>query len=271
MTTVAQSLAEVNSLAEDRSLHQYDQLFYRYQREGSLRSARRVLPLVHAELCAASVLDVGCGAGAWLCAHRELGCQDIVGVDGHYVDRSVLLFGQERFLPHDITQPIDLGRQFDLIQCLEVAEHIDPARSETLVDNLVRHGRRVLFSAAVPGQGGEDHINEQPYGYWRDLFAARGYRLFDFVRPQIVPMADVEAWYRYNTLFFAHDAEIAGLAPAVSLTRVGDRDAIQDFAPLSYRLRKLLVRQLPHRAVSRLAVWKHQRAVRKLRKGNPIL
>src|SRR5262245_58346440 len=102
----------------------YDSAFYRYQREGALASARTMLPLLYAALPIASVLDVGCGAGAWLAAHREAGTGDVAGVDGDYVDRALLLFDAAQFKVTDVSQPFDLGRKFSLVQCLEVAEHL---------------------------------------------------------------------------------------------------------------------------------------------------
>jgi SAM-dependent methyltransferase len=247
--------------------HQYDEVFYRYQREGAARSAAAVLPTVLGALEVRSVFDVGCGAGAWLSVYRKLGVSDFLGADGDYVDRSVLMVDPANFRPLDITKPFDLGREFDLVQCLEVAEHVPPARSGQLVDNIVKHGKCVMFSAAVPGQGGEDHINEQSYGYWRDLFGARGYRLFDFVRPEMLAKPEVEFWYRYNLLFFAHDSVIAGLPAAVAATRVGDHDPVPDPSPLTYKVRKLLLRALPESVVSQLAVWKHRRFLRAMRAG----
>jgi SAM-dependent methyltransferase len=214
-----------------------------------------------------SVLDIGCGAGAWLAAYRDLGVEDLVGVDGDYVDRSMLLVEPCIFKPCDITKPLALGRHFDLVQCLEVAEHIPRGSSNMLVDNIVRHGKQVLFSAAVPGQGGEEHINEQPYEYWRNLFASRGYRLYDFVRPRIRANEKVEPWYRYNIMFFAHDSVSNALPAEVRNARVFDNAPIDDYAPATYRLRKLLVRSLPMRLVSLLAVWKHDLFVRKLQRA----
>lgn len=249
------------------SLHHYDSLFYRYQREGSARSAMKVLPCVLGKLPITSALDVGCGAAAWLSAYDKLGVKDYLGIDGDYVDRSLLMVDVARFRPGNITQPIDVGRQFDLVQCLEVAEHVPTATSATLVDNIVRHGKLVLFSAAVPGQGGEDHINEQPCEFWRDLFAARGYRLFDFVRPEIAGEHTVESWYRYNLMFFAHDSVVAQLPPAIARTRVPDGAPIADLSPLGFRLRKLVLRSLPESVVSKLAVWKHKQAVKALRQA----
>ena len=248
--------------------HLYDTPFYRYQREGSLKSARIVLPLIVQACAVKSLLDIGCGAGAWLSVAKSLGLNEIAGVDGDYVDRSMLLINIAHFTPRDISKPFDTEHTYDLVQCLEVAEHVPPACSTTLVDNIVRHGRLVLFSAAVPGQGGEDHINERPYEYWRNLFAARGYRLFDFVRPQITDNAEVEPWYRYNILLFAHDSVIANLPPEVTGTRVQESASIADVSPTTYRIRKALLSRLPNSLVSKLATWTHQRVVALLRKQN---
>lgn len=243
------------------NLHSYDRLFYQYQKEGSLRSARLVLPLVVPLLRTRSVLDVGCGTGAWLAAHREIGVIDCVGIDGDYVERSELLVDAQVFRPGNIAQPFDLGRQFDLVQCLEVAEHVPCAASRTLIDNLTRHGRHILFSAAVPGQGGEDHVNEQPYEFWRGLFAERGFVPFDFLRPRLQTLDGVEPWYRYNVLLFTHASAVSALPPAVTQARVPDGRSIRDFSPLALRLRKLLLRRLPSVVVTRLAVWKHRLAL----------
>jgi SAM-dependent methyltransferase len=246
--------------------HTYDSLFYEYQREGSARSARALLPMVVDTLGVRSVLDVGCGAGAWLAAYCELGATDCVGVDGDYVDRALLLIDQGLFRPVDIAKSFDFERQFDLVQCLEVAEHVPRQACDTLIDNIARHGRKVLFSAAVPGQGGEGHINEQPYEFWRDMFASRGYRLFDFVRPKADGNQAIEPWYRYNVMFFAHDSIAGRLPTEVASTRVPDSAKIRDYSPVGYQLRKWLMRSLPDSAVSMLAVWKHKLVVRSLQR-----
>jgi SAM-dependent methyltransferase len=247
--------------------YRYDILFYEYIRHGSVRSANALLPHVIGVLGTDSVLDVGCGAGAWLAVHHDFGIADYIGVDGNYVDGSMLLIDAAKFLPRDITAPFDLGRQFDLVQCLEVGEHIPTASSAMLVDNIVRHGKRVLFSSAVPGQGGEQHINEQPYAFWRRLFAERGFRLFDFIRPRIQEDDKIEPWYRYNVLFFCHEDAIGQLPPAVTTARVPDDMPIKDYSPASYRWRKAAMRLLPRRAVSALAVFKHKLVVWSLNRG----
>lgn len=245
-----------------KRMYAYDKLFFEYLRTGSARSARAVLPHVVRPLGIRSALDIGCGAGAWLAEYLRLGVADVLGVDGDYVDRSLLMMDAKCFVPGDIAQPLNFRRTYDLVQCLEVAEHLPAESSRTLVDNIVRHGSRVLFSAAVPGQGGENHVNEQPYEFWRDRFLERGYRLFDFVRPAIRGELEAEPWYRYNLLFFAHDQVIGSLPDAVARCRVPDDSSIDDYSPPAYRLRKSILRLLPNQVVSGLAVLKHRLAVR---------
>ncbi|HTZ78604.1 MAG TPA: class I SAM-dependent methyltransferase [Stellaceae bacterium] len=204
-----------------------------------------------------SVLDVGCGRGAWL---SEWSRQDVsvTGVDGSYVDRKSLLIPESRFIAADLSRPIDLGRKFDLVQSLEVAEHLPEAAADTFVDTLARHGPTILFSAAVPGQGGEHHVNEQPYDYWRDKFRRRGYLAFDALRPMLTGDHRVEPWYRYNVLLFIAESETGRLSPSLASARLPDGAAIPDVSPLSFRLRKSIFRRLPPPWVSQLAVVKHK-------------
>jgi SAM-dependent methyltransferase len=150
----------------------------------------------------ASVVDLGCGLGTWLSVFAELGVEDVLGIDGEYVDRSALAIPADRFLARDLTRPLELPRTFDLAVSLEVAEHLPPDAAQTLVDSLTRHAPAVLFSAAIPGQDGVDHVNTQWPSYWRGLFLPRGYRAVDCIRPRIWDDEDVEFWYRQNLLLF---------------------------------------------------------------------
>lgn len=244
------------------SLYQYGDDFYAYQQVGSLASARSVAPIVMRQLRPLTILDVGCGAGAWVHAYDECGAHHVVGVDADYVRPEQLLFDPAHFHAIDVARVFRLGREFDLVQCLEVAEHLDPTASEALLDNLVAHAPLVLFSAAPPGQGGENHINERPYEYWRDRFQARGYALYDFLRPQLRYRRSVEHWYRYNMLLFVRDDAAAGLRPAVAATRVDPQAPVADLAPLSWRIRRRALSTLPPGVVTRLATVKHRLALR---------
>jgi hypothetical protein len=125
----------------------------------------------------------------------------------------------------DLTQPIDLGIQADLVVCLEVAEHLPPEAAPVLVDTLCRHGKRILFSAAPPGQGGTGHLNEQPPAYWAELFARHGYRYQDIVRHRLSP--EVSPWYRHNTVLVCHDSARIEI-PRTQICTARYRDCFRD-------------------------------------------
>jgi SAM-dependent methyltransferase len=145
-----------------------------------------------------SLLDVGCGVGYWLAAATESGVGDIMGIDGVDIPRHALLFPANRFQQKDLTAQVDLGRRFDAALCLEVGEHLDIAHAPILIDTLTRHADFVLFSAACPGQIGQNHVNGQWPAWWQALFNERGFSCEDAVRWRIWDDARVEPWYRQN-------------------------------------------------------------------------
>jgi SAM-dependent methyltransferase len=183
-------------------VNRYTEGFYKSQQGGSRRSAERIVPLVLELVKVRSVVDVGCGVGTWLAAFAARGVTDIRGIDGDYVSSSQLQIGEDRFVAHDLTEPIRLGERFDLVLCLEVAEHLDQAYAPGLIDSLVKLGPRVLFSAAIPHQGGTHHVNEQWPEYWARLFAAHGYAALDCFRNRIWRDDEVDWWYAQNLLLF---------------------------------------------------------------------
>ena len=183
----------------------YGDAFFDSQQEGALQSARIVLPLVKHLLRPTSVIDVGCGRGAWLRAFQELGVSTICGLDGEYVDRAKLLIPPECFTCTDLSKPFNVEGHYDLGICLEVAEHLPEEMASILVRNLVDAAPAVLFSAAAPGQGGTHHINEQMPAYWRALFRRHGYVLLDAIRPAILTDARIEWWYRQNTVLYVSE------------------------------------------------------------------
>ena len=237
--------------------HEYKSDFFEYINVGSTASARVVCPILIDWVSPESGLDVGCGAGAWCRVWRESGVRDVIGVDGDYVDQTSLLIDAGSFISQDLSKSFDLDRRFDLVVSLEVAEHVAEASAASFVDNLARHGDLVLFSAAVPGQGGEFHVNEQPLDYWRQLFAARGFRCFDPLRPRIAGAREVEPWYRYNCLVYARGGGLARLPAAVLQTEVLPGQTPAEVAPLSWRARNAIIRSLPAPVVAKLVVAKH--------------
>jgi SAM-dependent methyltransferase len=169
---------------------------------GAIRSARAIVPLVVDLVEPRSAIDVGCGTGAWLAVLVEHGIEDVVGVDGAYVDRAQLLIPPEKFVARDLSKPLAFDRRFDLALSLEVAEHLPAASAPTFVKALVELAPVVLFSAAIPGQGGLHHINERWPDYWASLFGEHGFEPVDAVRPRIWTNPRVEPWYAQNLLLF---------------------------------------------------------------------
>lgn len=182
----------------------YDSKFFNSIGGGARQSAEVVLPLVFTLTgVPQSVLDVGCGTGGWLCIARRLGVEEIYGVDG-YAQMEQLEIDSSSFRTVDLSRPVRLDRKFDLVMSLEVAEHLAGDSAETFIETLTRHADVVLFSAAIPGQRGEGHLNEQPASYWIGLFKRNSFELFDVVRPKIWQDDRVEFYYRQNCLLFAH-------------------------------------------------------------------
>lgn len=172
--------------------------FYDLIRDGTQRSAKIVVPLICDALggVPGRVIDVGCGEGWWALEFAKRGSQ-VVGVDGAYVEGSPLT---ERFVAHDLETTLpDLG-PFDLAISLEVAEHLTPARSESFVADLCRLAPVVVFSAAIPGQGGVGHIAERWPGEWEEMFNSQQYVVSGALRWRMWTDDRIEPWYSANTL-----------------------------------------------------------------------
>ncbi len=161
------------------------------------------MPLLLEWIAPRSVVDVGCGTGTWLAVFRDLGVDDVWGIDGAYVQDEQLEIPKEHFLPHDLEEPLRLNRSFDLVMSLEVAEHLTAASADVFVDTLVGLGPVILFSAAIPFQGGDHHVNEQWPAYWARRFQALGYKAIDGLRTKIWEKEAVEWWYAQNMILYA--------------------------------------------------------------------
>jgi len=191
----------------------YDRAFYERHKTGSGSSAEVVAPLVAEWVRPKSVVDVGCGMGTWAAAFRRRGVEDVIGVDGSPVPADLLQIPADRFLVRDLSKPLDLGRTFDLAVCLEVAEHLPKEFARTLVASLTALAPVVLFSAAIPGQGGVGHVNEEWPRAWAERFLAAGFSWADPIRPRIWNDPGVEPWYAQNALIFHEKDRFPGTKP----------------------------------------------------------
>ena len=236
--------------------HVYNTDFYDYIDDGSRASARTVAPLLLAEMKIDSLLDVGAGHGAWASEWMVAGVGDVLAVDGSYVRQDQLVIPATNFRAADLSMPLDLDRVFDLVQSLEVAEHLPHAKAATFVETLTRHGDVVLFSAAVPHQGGEHHVNEQPPEYWRKLFANRGYAAFDWLRPRLADQKQVKGWYRFNSFLYANEAGQRRLSGSILESRVEDGRALDIGGDFVWNARRAMVRLIPTGLVKPIAMVK---------------
>jgi hypothetical protein len=146
---------------------------------------------------------VGCGTGHWLATAHELGVPEILGIDGAWLDPAQLAIPPANFSAQDLTFALELPRRFDLALSFEVAEHLPGAAERTFIQSLCGAADVVAFSAAIPGQGGRRHVNEQWPEHWADMFREFGYDCYDYLRPRIWNNPRVAWYYAQNSLIFA--------------------------------------------------------------------
>ena len=188
----------------------YTEDFYRSRDERTRHSAETILeiidqlvPEVH------SATDVGCGVGTWLSVLKNRGVQEIRGFDGNWVNSDLLQIPEACFENVDLsTGVVTADRRFDLAISLEVAEHLSSDAAFAFVTSLTKLSDTVLFSAAIPHQGGNQHVNEQWQGYWADLFSKLDYAPYDVVRSKIWNDPEIPFWYKQNILVFSNRSDL---------------------------------------------------------------
>lgn len=187
-------------------MNSYESDFYEFRHERTSYSAKRILSIVLDVVpTPTSAVDVGCGVGTWLSALRQKGVSQILGIDGDWVDPALLEIPEDSFRSCNLSETININRKFDLAISVEVGEHLPYKRAYSFVADLTRLSDVILFSAAIPMQGGRNHVNEQWQDYWASLFTAQGYVVHDFIRPRIWKDARIPSWYRQNILLFVEE------------------------------------------------------------------
>lgn len=189
----------------------YDKGFYETSRDGMKNSAEALVPELMKLLgFPRTVLDVGCGEGWWAAEFVKYDC-DVTGIDGDW--HGIHQLG-DRFIPHNLGTPLPpMRHKFDLVVCFEVAEHLRPARARSFISELCSLADSyVAFSAAIPGQGGTGHVNEQWPDYWARLFNEHGFEVNSEFRFTIWNDDRIENWYRQN-LLIAYPSETISKPP----------------------------------------------------------
>ena len=233
--------------------HVYNDAFFDYINQSAQSSAKSLIARLFPMLQPKSVVDLGSGRGVWLAEWQKAGAKEVLGVDGDYVDQTNLAVAPSAFKAADLTKPLAFEKRYELAQSLEVGEHLPYAAAETLVESLTSASDCVLFSAAVKGQGGEFHINEQPLSFWQDLFEAHGYQAFDCLRPHMKNDKSIAPWYRYNAILYVNAQGQKNLPDEVMKYAVPKGQAVKNGGGLPWRLRKLIVSNMPLRLVTMIA------------------
>lgn len=184
----------------------YSADFFAQRRTLALQSAERILDILWPIVSAQSVIDVGCASGIWLAEAKRRGAITIKGIDGPWVPQDQLEIDKDEFYAHDLGESIPAGfEEYDLAFCIEVAEHLPASSGDTLIEFLTCRADVVLFSAAIPGQGGTGHINEQCQSYWQQKFSKCGFACFDLIRPLVWEEEIVNVIYKQNMLLYVRE------------------------------------------------------------------
>lgn len=195
----------------------YNDAWFEKRADEAEMSARSVVPLLYSLVQPTSVLDIGCGDGVWLRSFVDMGVADVLGVDGWVGNPKLLRIPASQYLQADLCKPLNPTRTFDLAICLEVAEHLPHAAAPTLITSLCAAAPVVVFGAAIPGQEGTGHVNEQWPDYWAALFRSHGYLPFDFIRFKIWNSSGCSWWYAQNTLLYTSEGNAIRLAQHVDM------------------------------------------------------
>jgi hypothetical protein len=192
-----------------------DVLYHHDRNPHTLNGAVRCLGYLLEGRNIKSLLDVGAGTGNWLFAARQTGIDDLLGIDGvpshdrkTWVESDLIKFA-------DLRIPLKIGRRFDAVLCLEVAEHLPMQSARTLVESLCTHSDLIFFSAAAPGQLGESHLNCQWPIYWQEVFGSFGFVCRDEIRLRIWDEEEIEPWYKQNIFVAFNDPAGAGREPRI--------------------------------------------------------
>lgn len=176
--------------------------YIHHSRVYNFEAAQEIVPYLIGLLNPNSVVDVGCGIGTWLKVFLDHKIEDCLGIDGEYIDKNLLTIKDRFFISYDLEKYYSCNRKFDLVISLEVAEHLKEDSADNFINTLTDLSDVVVFSAAIPNQGGQNHLNEQEPQYWTTKFEEKGFTCFDVLRPIFWNNDKVDCWYKQNIFLF---------------------------------------------------------------------
>lgn len=218
----------------------YQDDFYIDLHRQTLYPARAILDILLSVLpCTRSAVDVGCAVGSWLSVLKEKGVGEIQGIDGDWVNNEFLEIPKDCFRAVDLERPFSCEKKYDLAMSLEVAEHLPAASASGFVKSIAGLAEFILFSAAVPFQGGTSHVNEQWIEYWCELFSGHGFRGVDCIRRRIWHDEKIPFWYKQNLVLFVKENRLPELSLSAGIL---DNEPVSLVHPEQYLSAKVALR-----------------------------
>lgn len=187
----------------------YNEMGLRSNEPSNLSSAEIIVPLLIKYINPKSVLDIGCATGIWLSQFKKVGIK-VKGIDGEWVHNYKKFISEDEVQYYDFEseKKIIIHEKYDLVLCLEMAEHVSAGKADYLVDVLTSTSDVIYFSAATPNSGGQHHINERWQSFWRAKFKKRGYVLIDAIRPEIYTNKKVCYFYAQESFIYINEKKL---------------------------------------------------------------
>lgn len=186
----------------------YDEVFFQSVKDINMKFAKTLVPIISQFTVIKSVVDFGCGVGCWLKAFSDYNSIDyMTGYDGEWLRGNGLLVDEACIVYTDLSNQVTVTKKYDLVISLEVAEHCPESSADVFIQNLTSAGDLILFSAAIPWQGGVGHVNEQWQDYWSNIFLKYGFECYDVLRPLCWNNEDAGI-YRQNIFFYVKKTKI---------------------------------------------------------------
>jgi SAM-dependent methyltransferase len=143
-----------------------------------------------------SVTDIGSGLGHAANWFSQNGL-NVIAIDGLEDNVRNSIYPAQMV---DLTEKAFV-ESVDLVNCIEVVEHIEEKYLDNLLDTLCA-GKYLLMTHAIPGQDGWHHVNCQWEDYWIDNLNKKGFILSKIDTEEIRNRAHKAKHIKRSGLFF---------------------------------------------------------------------
>ena len=186
-----------NSEAESRV---YDASYYQNHTKYYERGIANFEKFVRENVDFQSLCELGCGTGAF--SAPFVNDKDVLGIDFSVGATEVHYLGKN-FLSGDLSKPLNLGKEFDLVLSLEVWEHLMPQVEEQYLENIFAlKPKTLILSCAIPGQVGRHHYLPHTHVEANAICAQFGYTPDEELTSKFRKIKSLAKFYRANTFVY---------------------------------------------------------------------